>query len=60
MSNQLKTWTTSDTTRTLKTIHIVHSYIHSKGGYEKDDYDGGDLVDLNFPHICLIGEEKPR
>ena len=29
MSDQLNAWTTSETTQTLKTIHIIHSDIHS-------------------------------
>ena len=40
MSDQLNDGATSETTRTLKTIHTIHLHIHSKSGYDKDDYDG--------------------
>ena len=65
MSDQLNARVTSETTRTLKTIHIIHSHIHSK----KVDMRKmimtakmifGDLVGLKLSDICVIREENPR
>ena len=64
MSDQLNAGATSEITRTLKTIHIIHSHIHSNKEDEMDDYDVqmifGDLVGLKLPDICPTGEGKPR
>ena len=63
MRDQLNAGATSETTRTLKTIHIIHAHIYSNKADMKDDYDGqmmfGDLVGLKLPDICLTDEEKP-
>ena len=60
--DQLNSGATSETTRTRKTIHIIHSPIHSynmKRWIWKDDYDGQmifwDLVGLTLPK-----ETSPR
>ena len=62
MSDQFNAGVTSDTTRTLKTIHIIHTHIQSnKVGMRRmimlaKWYSGTDVL----PDICLTGEEKPR
>ena len=65
MSDQPNVGATSETTQTLKIIHIFHSHFHSnKTDMIKLIYDGqmifGDLVGLNLPDIWLAGEGKPR
>ena len=64
-SDQLNTGATSEKTLTLKTIHTIHSHIHSN----KADmirviimakWYSGNHVGLKLPGICHIGEEKPR
>ena len=64
MRDQLNTGATSETTQTWKTIHTIHAPFILTRRIWKDDYDDqmifGDLVDLKFPDIRLIGEEKPR
>ena len=65
MIDQLNARAISETTRTLKTIHIIDSHICSNTGrYKDDDYHGqmifGDLVGLKLPDICLTGEKKPQ
>ena len=65
MSDLPNTGATSETARTLKTIHIIHSLIHSNKadmmkmilmakGYS------GNHTGLKLPDICVTGEEKPR
>ena len=65
MSDQLNAGATSETARTLKTIHNIHSLIHSnkvdmirmiimaKWYWEKHG-------DLKLLDIYLTGDEKPR
>ena len=65
MSDQLNGGVTFETTRTLKTIHTIHSHIHSN----KTDMIRMIMmaklypethVGLKLPDICLTGEEKHR
>ena len=61
--DQLNAGTTSETTLTLKTIHIIHSHIHSNKAemrrmIKMTKMIFGDLVGLKLPDICLTGEEK--
>ena len=61
VSVQLNAGATSETTRTLKTIHIIHS---NKADMRRlirrpSDIRGpGDLVGLKLPDMCLTDEEK--
>ena len=64
-SDQITAGTISETTRTLKTIHIINSLIHSN----KEDTRmmimtakrySGNRGGLKLPDICLTGEEKPQ
>ena len=63
MSDQLNAGAISETTRTLKTIHIIHSHILSN----KLDmirmimmakWHSGNHRGLKLPEICLTGEEN--
>ena len=58
MSDQLNAGATSETAQTWKTYtpstHTVNPTRRIR------NYDYGDLGGLNFPDICLTGEEKPR
>ena len=63
MRDQLNAGTTSETTRTWKTIHTIHTFILTRWIW-KDDYDGqmifGNLVGLKLPDICVTGEENSQ
>ena len=56
MTNQVNAGASSET---LKTIHIIHSHIHSDKADMRRIIFGG-LVGLNLPDVCLTGGEKPR
>ena len=64
MRDQLNAGATFETTRTWKTMHIIHAPIHfnktiMKGWlWRPNDIQGP--CGLNLPDIWLTGEEKPR
>ena len=59
-SDHLNAGATSETTRTLKTIHVTHWHINSNKVDMRRMMIFGDLVGLTLPDICLTGEEKPH
>ena len=64
MSEQLNAGTTSETTRTLKTItSITHTFILTKRMWERWSWWPNDIQRPGGPKAswhCLTGEEKPR
>ena len=65
MSDQLNAGATSETTRTLKKIHTIHSNIHSNKADMRRmimmaKLYSGNHVGLKLPDIFLTDEEKPR
>ena len=64
MRVQLNGGATSETTRTWKTMHTIHTSIHSIKGNMKGrlwrPMIFGDLLSLKLPDICLTGEENPE
>ena len=65
MGNQLNAGAISETTRTLKTIHTIHSHIHSNKAAMRRmimmaKWYSVNHVGLKLPDICLRSEVKPR
>ena len=64
MSGQLNAGANSETTQTLKTIHIIHSQIHSKKANMKGWWRPNDIRGLSGPksswHLCYRWGKTPK